>query len=141
MKLTIEAMTAADYDEIAALWESTPGVGISPADSRSEVTRFLERNPGLSHVARNEGRLVGAALCGHDGRRGYISHLAVDVEHRREGIGGLLVARCVQALTRESIEKCHVFVFGDNTEALAFWRDREWVEREELKLLSKLTGS
>ena len=72
MSMVIREMAVRDYDEVAALWQNSQGVGLSDADSREGVARFLERNPGLSFVAREGEHLVGVVLCGHDGRRGYI---------------------------------------------------------------------
>ncbi|MEX0586364.1 MAG: hypothetical protein WD176_06955, partial [Pirellulales bacterium] len=73
----ISPMLATDYDEVVALWEATEGVGLNESDSRENIARFLARNPGLSMVARVGGQIGGAVLCGHDGRRGYLHHLAV----------------------------------------------------------------
>lgn len=134
---TVEPLTIADYEEVAALWRASPGVGLSPSDTRDGIARFLERNPSMSFVARADGRVVGVILCGHDGRRGYISHLAVAGDRRRMGIGRLLVDHSIQALCDERIYKCHIFVFADNEEALAFWRSERWAERVELVTLSR----
>lgn len=132
--------TVDDYDEVARLWEASPGVGLSPSDSRDGVARFLERNPSLSYVAREGDRIVGAVLCGHDGRRGYISHLAVAADRRRAGVGRELVRRSIDALSREGIDKCHIFVFAENRQALAFWRSEGWAERTELVTLSRFVA-
>ena len=137
MSVSFDRFALADYREPAALWKTSPGVGLSSSDSRTGVARFLERNPSLSFVAREDGRVIGVILCGHDGRRGYISHLAVARDHRRRGIGRSLVERSIEALSREQIEKCHIFVFADNEEATAFWRDEGWTERVELVTLSR----
>jgi putative acetyltransferase len=139
VSVAIEAMTARDYDDVLALWRASPGVGLSDSDTREGVTRFLDANPGLSLVAREDGRLIGAVLCGHDGRRGYITHLAVDRRARRRGLGRALVERCRAALRRERIEKCHVFVFADNGDAISFWTAIEWGERPDLAVLSRFT--
>jgi len=72
MSVLIQEMTIQDYDEVRALWEESDGIEISDADSRDGIARFLERNAGLSFVARDGNELIGAVLCGHDGRRGYI---------------------------------------------------------------------
>ncbi|TLN13669.1 N-acetyltransferase, partial [bacterium] len=77
MAIEYRPMTIDDYDEIIELWKTTEGVGLSDADSRRGINLFLQRNPNLSVVARDEDKLVGAVLCGHDGRRGYLHHLAV----------------------------------------------------------------
>ena len=68
---TIRVMTLEDYDEVYALWMGIHGFGIrSIDDSKEGVERFLKRNPTTSMVAVADGKIVGAILCGHDGRRG-----------------------------------------------------------------------
>jgi ribosomal protein S18 acetylase RimI-like enzyme len=130
-------MAPHDYDEVLALWRACPGVGLSASDTREVVTRFIGANPELSFVAREEGRLVGAVLCGHDGRRGYITHLAVAPDARRQGLARELVERCLGALGREGIGKCHLFVFTDNADARSFWKATGWTERTELRVFSR----
>ena len=137
MGFSIKEMTIGDYDEVYGLWRATEGIGLSEADSREGIARFLERNPGLSYVARDEhGELVGAALCGHDGRRGYIHHLAVAESARRQGLGRNLVGRCMFCLMQIGIQKCHLFVFGENDTAQKFWDSLGWMQRVELVMMS-----
>ena len=137
MSMVIREMTVRDYDEVAALWQNSQGVGLSDADSREGMARFLERNPGLSFVAREGEHLVGVVLCGHDGRRGYIHHLAVSKSHRCQGLGRALVERCLSALGRDGIGKCHIFVFAENKNTVAFWKNAGWTERVELIMMSQ----
>jgi putative acetyltransferase len=136
MTLTIRPMTPESYDQIIALWQSAEGVGLSEADSPEAIGQYLARNPGLSLVAWQDGRLVGAVLCGHDGRRGYIHHLAVRPEARRQGIGRRLVQECLAGLRRQGIQKCHLFVFRANEEAIAFWQAIGFTGRDELSMMS-----
>ena len=138
--MDIAVMTIGDYDEVAALWEKSEGVGLDDLDTRENIEKYIERNPGLSFVARDGGKLVGAVLCGHDGRRGYLHHLAVDHEYRRRGIGKALVAECLAGLKALGIAKCNIFVFGENQDALTFWEADGWVGRSDLKLLQKWTA-
>jgi ribosomal protein S18 acetylase RimI-like enzyme len=137
MSIQIREMEITDYEPIYALWQASEGVGLSDADSKEGIKRFLERNPGLSFVALDGDQIVGAALCGHDGRRGYIHHLSVTQSHRKQGIGRSLVGRCMYALMRIGIAKCHLFVFGDNQEAIKFWNKVGWTERVELMMMSQ----
>ena len=81
--IVIQEMTIDDYDEVKSIWRKSNGIELSGADTRESINRFLERNPGLSFVARDGDQLVGVVLCGHDGRRGYIDHLAVRQSYRR----------------------------------------------------------
>jgi ribosomal protein S18 acetylase RimI-like enzyme len=130
-------MTIQDYDEVRALWEESDGIEISDADSRDGIARFLERNAGLSFVARDGNELIGAVLCGHDGRRGYIDQLTVRRSHRRQGIARSLVSRCLFHLMRIGIRRWNLFVFEDNQDAIAFWRTLGWAERVELVTMSQ----
>jgi ribosomal protein S18 acetylase RimI-like enzyme len=128
MSVEISEMSIADYDEVSALWKASEGLGIhlDDVDSRQGVSRYLEHNSGLSYVARDAGRLVGVVLCGTDGRRGYLNHLVVAASHRRRGLGGRLVRRCLAALKEMGITRCNSFVFARNTVALKFWQKMGW---------------
>src|SRR4030042_2050932 len=119
--MQIREMVAADYPALRRLWESSEGIGLSDADSEAGFEQFLARNRGLSVVAVDGDRMVGGALCGHDGRRGYIHHLAVSLSHRRRGIARGLVTRCLSTLDAEGIQKCHAFVLEENAAGGASW--------------------
>jgi N-acetylglutamate synthase len=141
VKCRIRKMTAGDYDAVVSLWRAIPGIGLDDdADSRSGVTSYLRRNPGLSFVACQGNVIVGAVLSGHDGRRGYLHHLAVAAPYRRSGIGKELVARCLRALARRRIPKCNIFLFQDNAQGRAFWRHNGWKSRQDLRVLQKRTS-
>lgn len=129
-------LTSADYDEVVALWRVTEGVVLRDVDEREPIARYLTRNPGLSFVASHHGRVIGAVLCGTDGRRGYLQHLAVAPAHRRRGVGRALVQRCIDALAQRGLEKCHLMVLPQNEAARAFWRRLGWQEREDVLLMS-----
>jgi ribosomal protein S18 acetylase RimI-like enzyme len=136
---TTQEMTPADLDEVLALWERSEGIGLSPdADSRVGLCAFLERNPGLSFVACAGGPVVGAVLCGQDGRRGYLYHLAVSPPARRWGIARALVQCSLDGLRRLGIRKCHLFVFEDNGAGIEFWRKIGWHDRTDLKIMSRV---
>ena len=137
MAREIIQMTPDHYEAVLSLWRSAEGIGLSDADSREAIERYLARNPGMSFVAGEKGQIVGAVLCGHDGRRGYLHHLAVTPSHRRRGIGAALVQQSLAALCSAGIRKCHLFLFADNEEGLAFWQQTGWTPRPELKLISK----
>ena len=122
--VTIQAMRSSDIPGALRLWNRSPGT--STNDTPAEIRRYLRRNPGGSFVAVADGRLVGAVLGGHDGRRGSIWHLAVLPAHRRDGLGRVLVGRAVEVLRREGIRKINILVRSDNQGALRFWRRIGW---------------
>jgi ribosomal protein S18 acetylase RimI-like enzyme len=135
--MTIREMTIADYDEVVALWRASEGVGLSSADERGAAAAYLERNARTSFVAVEGGRILGAALCGTDDRRGYLHHLAVAADCRRRGIGRALADRCLAALKACGIARCHIHVFAGNGEGRAFWSAIGWRLRDDLVVMSK----
>jgi N-acetylglutamate synthase len=136
MPIRIRDMTPEDCEPAIDLWRRCTGVALSSADRPAAIGRYLDRNPGLSLVAEDSGRVVGTLLCGHDGRRGYLHHLAVDPEHRGRGIGRRLVDRATDALRAEGIAKCHIFVMRDNPAGLSFWTHLGWSPRDDIGIVS-----
>lgn len=120
------------YDEVSVLWRSTPGVALREADSKPAIARYLERNPGLSFVAEVEGKIAGCALCGHDGRRGYLQHVLVLPEYRKRGIANALVTRCLDELEKIGITKTHIDVFVTNEVGNTYWKRRGWKRRDDV---------
>jgi N-acetylglutamate synthase len=115
-----------DYDGAIALWSAVEGVEICEGDSHDEIADYLKRNPGLSRVAVAEGKIVGVALCGHDGRRGWIYHLAVAREFRRQQVGQLLLDDCVSGLRDVGLKRAIILVAGDNPGGHQFWLRNGW---------------
>ncbi len=133
LKAQIRAMEAEDYDKVRELWLSIKGFAIrSIDDSREGVEKFIRRNPGCSVVAVEDGQVLGAILCGHDGRRGCLYHVCVRPDHRRRGIGRAMVVHCMQALRAEGINNVSLIAFTQNDVGNAFWKEIGWTKREDL---------
>ena len=129
----IRAMEIADYEKVHDLWMSIKGFVIrSIDDSKEGVERFLQRNPGISVVAEEDGKSVGAILCGHDGRRGGLYHVCVAEDYRLRGIGKEMVVYCMEALRKEKISKVSLIAFTENDIGNAFWKEIGWKQRLDL---------
>jgi len=140
VKFQIEPMAMKHYNQVVGLWRTCEGIGLSDADSRDNVRNYLFRNPGLSYVAIDKMRVVAAVLCGHDGRRGYLNHLAVHPDHRRQGLGRSLVEKCLATLDTIGIAKCHLFILRKNTDGVRFWEHMGWTLRTDLRVASVCIG-
>ncbi len=135
--VTIRAMTVEDYPKLYALWMTIKGFSIRSIDDSEEgVRRFIARNPGISVVATqpdgDEEKIVGAILCGHDGRRGCLYHVCVHPDYRLHGIGRAMVVHCMNALREERINKVSLIAFTANDIGNAFWKEIGWTRREDL---------
>lgn len=134
---TLREMTMSDYDQVIEMWKSVEGLAISQADSRENIGRYLERNPGMSYIFEEGGVIAGTILCGHDGRRGFIHHLAVHPGYRKLKIGRQLVEAGLDKLHGEGIDKCHIFVIDDNEAGHRFWTAEGWEKRSGFGVYSK----
>ena len=131
----VRSFRVEDYDAVVALWRRTKGVGLNESDTRSAIAAYLRRNPSLSFVAEKDGRVIGAVLCGHEGRRGYLHHLAVAKRYRQRGIGRRLVNACLARLRKAGISKCNIFIFANNVVGMRFWVHTGWKPRKELRVM------
>ncbi len=124
-----------DYNAIVALWRRTKGVGLNESDTRPAIAVYLRRNPRFSFVAEKDGCVVGAVLCGHDGRRGYLHHLAVAKRYRQRSIGRQLVNACLAKLRQAGIQKCNILIFAGNAAGMKFRARTGWKLRTELRVM------
>jgi ribosomal protein S18 acetylase RimI-like enzyme len=122
----LRPMTVADLPAARELWAEADGVELSEGDSVPELTRYLHRNPRMSFVAVSGARIVGALLAGHDGRRGFLYHLAVAPDFRRNHIGRTLVAESLASLKAAEVVRVLLLVSRDNELATQFWSKRGW---------------
>ncbi len=142
--MTIRPMTLDDYDRVYALWMSCKNMGFNDRDdSRDGIARYLRRNPATCFVAERDGALAGVILSGHDGRRGFIHHMAVAEAFRHRGVATALVNRALDALKDEGIHKVALLVFRYNEAGNAFWEKMGFTVREDLnyrnRALTELT--
>ena len=138
IEFTVREFCIGDYEAAYALWVASEGIGLSAADSRSNIDSFLSRNPGLSFVAESPaGSLLGAVLASCDGRRGFLYHCAVSRVCRGQGIGRALVAHSLAALAGLGMRKCHIMVIAHNEEGKKFWQRVGWEERTTILVMSK----
>jgi ribosomal protein S18 acetylase RimI-like enzyme len=131
-------MAKRDYQAAYDLWNEIDGMGLrSLDDTFGGISKFLARNPATCFVAEEEGRIAGTILCGHDGRRAYIYHLAVKEDKRGKGYGRALVDAVEAALEKEGIMKVALVVYKNNELGNAFWEGIGYTLREDLNYRNK----
>ena len=136
-KILIREMLEDDYLQARELWKKTEGIILTEADDRDRIKRLLYSYPGMCFIAEKDSRLIGTILCGHDTRRAFLYHLAVDIRFRRMGVGKKLVEKSLNMINEAEIEKSHVFVVNNNLSAQAFWTKIGWELRKDIYVFSK----
>ena len=129
----IRPLTETDLPAARLLWSTSPGVELSNGDELPELSAYLQRNPATSQAALIGEQLAGAVLAGHDGRRGFLYHLAVAPPYRGAGLGRALVMKSLAVLKTEGVTRVLILVDGDNAEGDAFWRSCGWEELEAVR--------
>ncbi len=83
-------------------------------------------------------KVIGTIKGAQDGRRGYISHMAVIPKYRSCGISKALIEQTVLGLTEQGISKCNLYVLDSNPNALSFWQHNGWKILEyDFRMLQK----
>lgn len=117
--IVIREYRAGDGEPLRALWQS---VGFrSLGDDDASLRAFAERNPGTLLVATRGASIVGTAMGGWDGRRGWIYHVATAADERRSGLATRLVRAVEDRLQSLGCRKINVIVRDDNVGGAAFW--------------------
>ncbi len=124
--IVVRRVSAADTEAVLALWRVVFPVYADPAhpqrDPAASIRRKLAFGDGLFWLAEREGRVVGTAMAGYDGHRGWLYSVGVHPEARRAGVGARLVAEAEGALAALGCPKVNLQVFATNASAQAFWR-------------------
>ena len=117
--IAIREYRTGDGAPLRMLWESA---GLrSIGDDDASLRLFAQRNPGRFLVATRGGEVVGSALGGWDGRRGWIYHVASAPDERRAGLATTLVRQLEDNLRGLGCGKINAMVVDDNVEGAAFW--------------------
>lgn len=94
--MNIRTIVLADYPKLIAFWETNYFVrGI---DSEDRFKLFLDKNPGLSVLMEDSGKIIGTALGSFDGRRGYLQKVVTAKDSRKKGVGKRLVTEVIKRL-------------------------------------------
>src|SRR5260221_14266405 len=75
--ITIRPLSMADYEKAVELWSTIEGLKLNESDTPEAVESLLARNPDFSTVATDKEEIVGAVLCGHNGRAGQLYHPSI----------------------------------------------------------------
>ncbi len=135
-EIKIREIIISDYDDMISLWRSLPGMGLSGADEKGEIEKFLMRNPTTCILAEFEGKIVGTVLGGFDWRRGYIYHLAVEKALWKRGIGRVLMDELERRFAKLGAQKIHLMIYVDN-DAVEFYEGLGYIKRDDIEIMSK----
>ena len=137
MDVEIRAFAAGDRDAVVALWQAC-GLVVPWNDPGRDIARKQAVQSDLFLVAHVGEGLVGTAMAGYDGHRGWVYYLAVDPSARQRGIGALLMQRAEQGLRRLGCPKINVQIRRSNLGAARFYDSIGFVEDDVVSMGKRL---
>jgi ribosomal protein S18 acetylase RimI-like enzyme len=135
--MQIRLIEISDYENLVTFWQTMPGMRLVDADSRPDIDRYLNRNPGMCFLAEDNGLIVGTVLAGHDGRRGYLFHFAVAESHRGRTLAKDLLEKAFAALKAEGISRCYGFILSGNERAHKLAELTGWEKVDDFDVYSQ----
>jgi ribosomal protein S18 acetylase RimI-like enzyme len=116
----IRSFSADDTEALVELWRRCEL--LRPwNDPHDDIERKLATDPDLLLVAIEDGAVVGSAMVGYDGHRGWVNYLAVDPDSRRRGIGRSLMTEAERLLTDLGCPKLNLQIRTGNAAAVEFY--------------------
>ncbi|MCP4550181.1 MAG: GNAT family acetyltransferase [bacterium] len=136
--MDIRPYRESDEEAVAALWREVFSAAPSWNHPETDIQRKLAVQRDLFLVACCEDKLVGTALAGYDGHRGWVYYLAVSPTHRRGGIGRELMAHVEKSLAAIGCPKLNLQVRADNPLVVAFYKKLGYTIEERISLGKRL---
>jgi hypothetical protein len=126
-----------DRDEVTSLWRQTfPGEPHNEPNAVIDAKLAVDR---LLFVARDQGKIIGTAMAGYDGHRGWLYSVAVDPDRPRQGIGRQLVDYAVDVLKTKGCVKINLQVRATNAGVVAFYEALGFVVEDRISMGKLLT--
>ena len=114
-----------------------PAVGFAEDDIRRKLAVQRE----LFLVAETASELVGTAMGGYDGHRGWVYYVAVHPKHRRRGIARNLMTELEDSLRVLGCAKLNLQVLASNETACAFYRKLGYQVEERVSMGKRLVDA
>ena len=136
--MIIRPYLESDESQVVALWRevfpNAPPLNQPEADIKRKLTVQRE----LLLVAVMNEQIVGTAMAGYDGHRGWVYYVAVKPENRRRGIGSALMRRVEAELARMGCPKLNLQVRDSNDQVAAFYKRLGYDVEERVSMSKRL---
>jgi ribosomal protein S18 acetylase RimI-like enzyme/predicted ester cyclase len=127
-----------DKSPVIELWHRC-GLVAPGNDPEQDIARKQQVRPDLFLVAELQGQVIGTVMAGYEGHRGWVNYVAVAPEHRRGGVGRLLMARAEAALRALGCPKVNLQIRPTNTDVVALYERLGYAVEDRVSMGKRLT--
>jgi ribosomal protein S18 acetylase RimI-like enzyme len=137
LKITIRPFRETDQDNVIKLWEKVFPDAAPHNNPARDIRTKREVQPELFLVALLEDQIVGTAMAGFDGHRGWVYYLGVDPDLQRQGIGTKLMKRVEASLIGMGCPKLNLQIRANNSEVQSFYESLGYISEDRLSMGKK----
>ncbi len=141
MSIRIEVYRSDHLKDVVDLWSLCFPDEPDWNESRSLISQKLTVQPELFLVAKMENRVVGTAIGGYDGVRGWVHKVASHPEFRNEGIAKSLMTAVEDALKKLGCTKLNLQVRAANVSAVSFYESIGYGHEDRVSMSKQLNDS
>jgi ribosomal protein S18 acetylase RimI-like enzyme len=127
--MKIEVLSEEMQAQAVALWHAT-GIARPWNDPAADLRRAMSGSASTILACTDRDFLLGTAMVGHDGHRGWVYYLAVDPKHQDGGVGRMLMEACEGWVRDRGISKIQVMIRRTNTDVLGFYERLGYIDAE-----------
>ncbi|GAA2754117.1 ribosomal protein S18 acetylase RimI-like enzyme [Amnibacterium kyonggiense] len=128
---SLRTASSNDVEALIEFWAVAGENDARPVDSAHATHQLLARDPDAVIVAERDHVLVGTVIAGWDGWRAHLYRLAVHPDHRRQGIGHLLLDAAERHLLTLGATRFDAMVLDGNELGASAWRARGYSPQHE----------
>lgn len=142
IKVVIRKMTIADYDSLITLWKEG-NIPYRPQgrDSKKNIQWQLQQPNCYYFVAEDEGKIIGAILGTHDGRKGWINRLIITSLYRQKGIAKRLIEEVEHRLAAVGIDIVAGLIEDWNVASMQVFERLGYTKHTDILYFSKRKNS
>ena len=120
-EFSLRQYASADQNGLVELWTAC-GLLRPWNDPLEDIHLCVTAPSSELVVADSAGRLIGSAMLGHDGHRGWVYYLAVHPNWQRNGIGRSLMSYAERWMDERQVPKIQAMIRADNLPVRGFYR-------------------
>ncbi len=138
MKINIRPYRESDQEAVINLWERVFPDAPPHNNPARDIKTKREIQPELFLVALLDESLVGTAMAGFDGHRGWVYYLGVDPDHQRKRIGTALMTRVEAQLINLGCPKLNLQIRADNSAVQSFYESLGYDPEDRISMGKRL---
>ncbi len=127
-----------DYNSLIELWKAA-GLPYKPKgrDSKEKIETELKRGVAIFLVAETSDKIIGSVFGTHDGRKGWINRVAVDMEYQKKGIAKKLVSEVEKKLDELGIDIAACLIEDWNDRSMKVFEKLGYIKHKDVIYFSK----